>query len=107
MLSRYQVRPNKSWTFVENADILWKTEAGVAHALRSFSSPLDNHSRFGVTEFEPLLDSEQAARLLQVHRKTLQKMARRGEIHGSHVGKLWRFRASDLNEWLDQQERAS
>jgi excisionase family DNA binding protein len=37
----------------------------------------------------------------------LQKMARRGEIHGSHVGKLWRFRASDLNDWLYQQERAS
>lgn len=62
---------------------------------------------FGVTEFEPLLDSDQAAKLLRIHPKTLQKMARRGEIHGSHVGKLWRFRASDLNDWLYQQERAS
>jgi excisionase family DNA binding protein len=61
----------------------------------------------GVTEFELLLDSDQAARLLRIHPKTLQKMARRGEIHGSHVGKLWRFRASDLNDWLYQQERAS
>jgi excisionase family DNA binding protein len=44
---------------------------------------------------------------LRIHPKTLQKMARRGEIHGTHVGKLWRFRASDLNTWLNRQERAS
>jgi excisionase family DNA binding protein len=34
-------------------------------------------------------------------------MARRGEIHGTHVGKLWRFRASDLNDWIFRQEQAS
>ncbi len=62
---------------------------------------------FGPTEFEPLLDSGQAAGLLRVHPKTLQKMARRGEIHGTHIGKLWRFRASDLNDWLYRQRRAS
>jgi len=61
----------------------------------------------GPTEFEPLLDSEQAAGLLRVHPKTLQKIARRGEIHGTRVGKLWRFRASDLNAWISRQERAS
>jgi excisionase family DNA binding protein len=67
---------------------------------------VDNHS-FGLTDFEPLLNSHQAAQLLDINRKTLQKLARRGEIHGSHVGKMWRFRASDLNAWLDCQERAS
>ena len=58
-------------------------------------------------DFEPLLNSHQAAQLLDIHHKTLQKLARRGEIHGSHVGKMWRFRASDLNAWLDRQQRAS
>ncbi len=67
---------------------------------------VDNHS-FGLNDFEPLLNSHQAAQLLDIHHKTLQKLARRGEIHGSHVGKMWRFRASDLNAWLDRQERAS
>ncbi|MBS1799528.1 MAG: helix-turn-helix domain-containing protein [Acidobacteria bacterium] len=47
-----------------------------------------------------------AARLLSIHHKTLQKLARRGDISGTHVGKLWRFRASALNAWLDQQKRA-
>jgi excisionase family DNA binding protein len=65
-----------------------------------------SQSRFDVTEFEPLLDSTEAAALLRIHSKTLQKLARRGEIKGSHIGKLWRFRVSDLNEWLWRQERA-
>jgi excisionase family DNA binding protein len=47
------------------------------------------------------------ARRRGINRKTLQKLARRGEVHGSHVGKMWRFRASDLNAWLDRQQRAS
>ena len=32
-------------------------------------------------------------------------MARRGQILGHHVCKVWRFRVSDLNEWLWRQER--
>jgi len=52
--------------------------------------------------FEPLLDSEEAAALLKIHPKTLQKMAREGEITGIQVGRLWRFRASALNQWLDK-----
>jgi len=50
--------------------------------------------------FEPLLDSDEAARLLRIHPKTLQRMARSRQIHGIQVGKLWRFRASDLELWL-------
>ena len=52
--------------------------------------------------FEPLLDSEEAAALLKIHPKTLQKMAREGEITAIQVGRLWRFRASALNQWLDK-----
>ena len=52
-------------------------------------------------EFEPLLDSEEAAALLKIHPKTLQKLARRGEVVAIQIGKLWRFRASALNEWLE------
>jgi excisionase family DNA binding protein len=52
--------------------------------------------------FEPLLDSEEAADLLKIHPKTLQRMARRGEVVGIRIGKLWRFRASELNEWLQR-----
>ena len=47
--------------------------------------------------FEPLLNSEQAAALVKVHPKTLQRYARNGLVAGLRLGKLWRFRASDLN----------
>jgi excisionase family DNA binding protein len=52
--------------------------------------------------FEPLLDSSEAAALLKIHPKTLQKLARNGEIAAIHIGKLWRFRVSALNEWLER-----
>ncbi len=52
---------------------------------------------------EPLLDSEQAAAIMQIHPKTLQKLARRGVVRGVHVGKLWRFRASEIDRWIEEQ----
>lgn len=54
-------------------------------------------------DFEQLLDSEEAAALLKIHPKTLQRMARRHEISAVQIGKLWRYRASALNEWLEQK----
>jgi excisionase family DNA binding protein len=53
--------------------------------------------------FERLLDSDEAAALLKIHPKTLQKMARNGQITGVQVGRLWRFRATALNNWLEQK----
>jgi excisionase family DNA binding protein len=51
--------------------------------------------------FERVLDSEEAAALLHIHPKTLQRLARNGEIPGFRIGKLWGFRASALNQWLE------
>jgi excisionase family DNA binding protein len=50
--------------------------------------------------FEPLLDSTAAAKLLQIHPKTLQKLARIGRVPAHNVCGLWRFRASELDDWL-------
>ena len=52
---------------------------------------------------EPLLDSDQAAAILKIHPKTLQRMARRGAIRALQIGKVWRFRASVLDEWIQQK----
>lgn len=54
-------------------------------------------------QFERLLDSDEAAALLKIHPKTLQKMARNREIVGIQIGKLWRFRVSALNAWLEEK----
>lgn len=56
-----------------------------------------------IGNFERLLDSDEAAALLGIHKKTLQKMARKGEVPGIQIGDLWRFRASVLNEWLNSR----
>ena len=45
---------------------------------------------------EPFLDSDQAAAILRIHPKTLQRLARHGRVIGNRVGKLWRFHRSDL-----------
>lgn len=54
------------------------------------------------SHFEPLLDSDEAAALLKIHPKTLQRMARNGDIPGIQIGKLWRFRAADLLQWIQK-----
>ena len=72
----------------------------------SRSTQVPTQPSFPVTEFEPLLDSVEAAALLRIHPKTLQKKARHGVIPGRQIGKCWRFRVSDLNEWLWRQENA-
>jgi excisionase family DNA binding protein len=50
--------------------------------------------------FERLLDACEAAGLLRIHPKTLQKLARVGHVPAYRVGKFWRYRVSDLEMWL-------
>jgi excisionase family DNA binding protein len=49
--------------------------------------------------FEPLLNTEEAAALLQIHPKTLERWARAGKVPAFNLGR-WRFRASQLDAWL-------
>lgn len=53
------------------------------------------------TEFETLLDVTEAAKLLRIHPKTLRTKASRGIIPAIQIGRVWRFRASMLNRWLE------
>lgn len=53
---------------------------------------------------EPLLDSHKAAAMLDVHPRTLQRMVQRGQITGVQVGKLWRFRACAIDQWIDRKQ---
>jgi excisionase family DNA binding protein len=52
---------------------------------------------------ERLLDSHEAAEMLRVHPRTLQRLAHQGLIAGVQVGKLWRFRESTITEWIDRK----
>lgn len=55
--------------------------------------------------FEPFLNSAQAVALIKIHPKTLQRLARSGSVPGYRIGKLWRFRASDLDGWSKDSEQ--
>ena len=51
--------------------------------------------------FEPLIGSNEAARLLgNIHVKTLQRYARHKRVPGYHIGGHWYFRESELDSWL-------
>ena len=50
--------------------------------------------------FEPLLSTEEAAAHLRLHPKTLQRMARHGEVPSIRIGKYWHFRLSVLDAWV-------
>lgn len=83
---------------------------GTPLRLQQYSAPnVIQHGRASIrpvgdtsAEFELLLDSDEAAALLKIHPKTLQRMARRGQVVGIQIGKLWRFRTSDLNKMLEK-----
>jgi len=56
---------------------------------------------------EPLLNDAEAARFLGgLHPKTVQRMARRGELPAYRIGRYWRYRRTELDAWLRSQARS-
>ena len=54
---------------------------------------------------EKLLDSKEAAQFLAVNTKTLQRLARSGDVRGIKIGKLWRFSKEDLVVGPDSKKK--
>jgi excisionase family DNA binding protein len=75
----------------------------VSSNVASLLSQEPNRATQGSGKCEPLLDSNEAAGLLRIHPKTLQRMARKGEIPAIQIGKLWRFSTSSLLLWQQQK----
>ena len=71
------------------------------HELRELWPPASQPSGISGRHFEALLNDVQTANFLGgLHPKTVQRMARRGELPAYRIGKYWRYRASELNDWL-------
>ena len=96
----YKAFPGKERLTVQG--IPEKTRLAAAADIETSRARFQAHST-GAFSPEPLLDSNQAAAIMRIHPKTLQKMARRGVIRALQIGKVWRFRASVLDEWIQQQ----
>jgi excisionase family DNA binding protein len=56
-----------------------------------------------LAQCEPLIDAVQAAELLNVHPKTVKRLAAEGRIPAMKIGKLWRFLPSALDTWMRSQ----
>jgi excisionase family DNA binding protein len=49
---------------------------------------------------EPLIDAKAAAVLMDSNPKTVKRMAQRREIPAIQIGNRWKFRASEIDEWM-------
>jgi excisionase family DNA binding protein len=63
---------------------------------------IDYENSHGVctTDFEPLLDCKETAHLLHLHPKTVERLARSGDLPAVKIGKRWLFRASEIDRWM-------
>ncbi|MEZ6127171.1 MAG: helix-turn-helix domain-containing protein [Planctomycetaceae bacterium] len=52
---------------------------------------------------ESLLTLKEVADYLRVSEDSIYKMAQAGEIPGFKIGRQWRFRRSEIHDWLHQQ----
>ena len=57
----------------------------------------------GGIELPPFLTTEEVLGYLKVNPRTIYRLIRSGELPAIRVGRQWRFRRSDLMEWLDRQ----
>lgn len=49
------------------------------------------------------LTPEEISELFQVPIRTVHHLARTGKIPAMKVGRLWRFREHDINQWIQSQ----
>jgi excisionase family DNA binding protein len=52
------------------------------------------------TENEKWSSLEEIAEYIQVHKDTIRIWIRKGEIPAHKIGKLWRFKVSEVDEWV-------
>ncbi|MBU0668420.1 helix-turn-helix domain-containing protein [Patescibacteria group bacterium] len=56
---------------------------------------------------EEILTADQVAKILQVHPFTVLKFIKQGKLKASKLGRVYRIRRSDVDEFLDNQVEKS
>jgi excisionase family DNA binding protein len=84
------------WKFPRFYDMLGKAQNGssTSPSLNSGDTSNDRWSLMGVKEL---------AEYLQVDVSTVYLWSQRGQIPAMKVGKMWRYRRSEIEGWLDQR----
>jgi excisionase family DNA binding protein len=52
------------------------------------------------------LTTEEVLDCLRVTPRTIYRLIRSGELPAVRIGRQWRFRRTDLDEWIDRQRTA-
>lgn len=52
-------------------------------------------------EYPEILTLEQTAEYLQVTYRTIQKLVDSGDLKASKIGRIWRVRKQDIEDYLD------
>ena len=55
---------------------------------------------------ETAMTVREVATYLNVHEKTVYRLAQKGEIPGFKVAGTWRFRRDDIDHWIEDQKQA-
>lgn len=56
---------------------------------------------------DEILTLEEVSRYLRLNKSTVYRMAQAGKIPAVKVGKVWRFKACKVNEWLEKSSNES
>jgi len=52
-----------------------------------------------------MMTLRELAAFLKMSEKTLYRLAAEGKVPGFKVGASWRFRKSEIDKWIEKQER--
>ncbi len=56
---------------------------------------------------DEILTIREVADLLKINEKTAYRLAGDGKIPGFKVGGSWRFRRTDIDQWIEEQRTAT
>jgi len=54
---------------------------------------------------EPAMTVKQVAEYLNVDQKVVYKLAQTGGLPGFKVATIWRFKKTDINNWIEEQKK--
>jgi excisionase family DNA binding protein len=57
--------------------------------------------------YAAFLTTEEVLGCLKVNPRTIYRLIKTGELPAVRIGRQWRFRRTDLDEWIDRQRTAA
>jgi len=57
--------------------------------------------------YSAFLTTEEVLSCLKVNPRTIYRLIKTGELPAIRIGRQWRFRRADLEEWIDRQRTSA